>query len=250
VFYVLSKTLDLFLSPLTWALVLAGFGVWGVRTNRRRVAIVLPIAAIATLLVFSAQPVSNALVRSLEADASTTMKPDVTYDVVVVLGGIATVNAREVMDLPEFNDAVDRLVAAHELLRRDRARTILVTSEAAESHALARVLEQWGIAKERILVEDQSRNTRENAVRTAAILNERGLSRVLLVTSAAHMPRAAGCFRAAGVTFDTLSVDRRAIDASFASFSPLPRAEALAVSTNAIREWCGRIVYRVMGYSK
>jgi uncharacterized SAM-binding protein YcdF (DUF218 family) len=82
------------------------------------------------------------------------------------------------------------------------------------------------------------------------MIKERGFARVLLVTSALHMPRASACFRAEGVTFDTLVVDRLAFDPAHTEGGVLPRAGALALSTVALREWSGRIVYRVMGYAK
>jgi uncharacterized SAM-binding protein YcdF (DUF218 family) len=49
-------------------------------------------------------------------------------------------------------------------------------------------------------VEDQSRNTRENAADAARILKAAGIQTVWLVTSAVHMPRAMSEFSAAGLT--------------------------------------------------
>jgi uncharacterized SAM-binding protein YcdF (DUF218 family) len=95
-----------------------------------------------------------------------------------------------------------------------------------------------------------SRNTHENAVRSAKTLRDRGWSHVLLVTSALHMPRAAGCFRAEGVAFDTLVVDHLARAPAFRRTSLDPRADALALSTAVLREGFGRVVYRVMGYAR
>ena len=70
------------------------------------------------------------------------------------------------------------------------------------------------------------------------------------MTSAFHMDRAAGCFRAEGMTFDTLPVDYRTYDPARFSGSWLPRADRLADSTAALREYVGRIVYRAEGYAK
>jgi uncharacterized SAM-binding protein YcdF (DUF218 family) len=72
---------------------------------------------------------------------------------------------------------------------------------------------------------------------------------LLLVTSAAHMARAAGCFRAVGLTPDTLPVDQRALPPAWDAWSPLPRAVHLAQSELALRELAGRLVYRLRGYS-
>jgi uncharacterized SAM-binding protein YcdF (DUF218 family) len=72
---------------------------------------------------------------------------------------------------------------------------------------------------------------------------------VLVVTSAFHVPRAAGCFRAAGVEADFLPVDYRIRDPGEDQHW-LPRAEYLTQTSRALRELLGRLVYRVLGYTK
>ena len=66
-----------------------------------------------------------------------------------------------------------------------------------------------GIPAERIELEDRSRNTVENAVFTRALVNPKPNERWLLVTSAAHMPRAIGTFRQAGFPIEAYPVDWR-----------------------------------------
>lgn len=255
-FFLLSKTLDLLVDPWWWAfgLMLAGVALL-VRGTRRRLGIVLAHAGLGVLLVFSTPAVANRLWRSLEAGAVDTARPDVTYDAVVLLGGVG--NPFGAMpDEPAWNDNVERLTKTYELLSTGRARVAIVSGGSygvdglpTEAAYLARQLEAWGIAKDRVLLEDQARNTRENATFTKALLEAKGLSKVLIVTSAFHLPRAAGCFRAAGVEFDALAVDYRMREPSRDPHW-LPRGEYLADSSRALREWLGRLVYRVMGYSR
>jgi uncharacterized SAM-binding protein YcdF (DUF218 family) len=71
---------------------------------------------------------------------------------------------------------------------------------------------------------------------------------VLLLTSAAHLPRALGCFRREGLVPDTLSVDRRAGEESGIQ-AWLPRAGSLALTTEMLHELAGRLAYWVMGYT-
>jgi uncharacterized SAM-binding protein YcdF (DUF218 family) len=255
-FFVLSKTLDLLVDPWWWAfgLTLAGVALL-VRGTRRRLGVVLAHLGLAVLLVFSTPAVANRLWRSLEAGAVDTSRADVVYDAVVLLGGVGDPYGLT-PDEPSWNDNVERLTKTYELLATGRARVAVVSGGSygvdglpTEAASLARQLEVWGIAKERILLEDRSRNTRENATFTKALLDAKGLSRVLLVTSAFHLPRAAGCFRAVGVTFDALPVDYRMREPSRDPHL-LPRAEYLADSSRALREWLGRAVYRVMGYAR
>lgn len=255
-FFVLSKTLDLLIDPWWWAfgLTLAGVALL-VRGTRRRLGVVLAHAGLAVLFVFSLPAVANRLWRSLEAGAETTLRPDVTYDAVVLLGGVGDPFGATASE-PSWNNNVERLTKTYELLSTGRARVAIVSGGSygidglpTEAELLARQLEAWGIAKDRILLEDRARNTRENATFTKSLLEAKGLTKVLIITSAFHLPRAAGCFRAVDVPFDALAVDYRMRDVSRDSHV-LPRGEYLSDSSRALREWLGRLVYRVLGYAR
>jgi len=157
---------------------------------------------------------------------------------------------------PEFEAPVDRVLRAFELLRAGRARNVLLSAglvdpqpgDVPESDRLAAKLVQWGIAPGQVVVEASSRNTRENAIESSRIAAARGWKTLLVVTSAAHAPRALGCFRAVGLEPDLLPVDFRAGDGRGEGW--LPRAAVLSRSTDALRELAGRVVYRVAGYAR
>ena len=118
-----------------------------------------------------------------------------------------------------------------------------------EADVLARQLELWGIAPERIVREGRSRNTRENALESERLIREKGWRTLLLVTSAAHMPRALGTFEAVGLHPDTLVVDVRAHGFHPHSGWWQPRASNLSAGTDALRELFGRLVYRLRGWA-
>ena len=107
---------------------------------------------------------------------------------------------------------------------------------------LAAKLVSWGVPPAQVVVEASSRNTRENAIECSRIAAAHGWRTLLVVTSAAHAPRALGCFRAVGLEPDLLPVDFRAGDGR--NLGWLPRAVALQRSTAALRELAGRVVYR------
>ena len=252
-FYVLSKILDLSFAPLTWAFVGLGVATWGAWRGRRRLAVGALLATAAWLYLFSIDAVSRALVRHGESAATSTFDRAATYDVAIVLGGFAGAAPRDAIDGAPYSDAVERMLSAFTLLRDGRARQVLVSAGGAvqpvEADVVAEQLVAWGIDRSRVVVETASRNTRDNAVESARIVRERGWSRLLLITSALHMPRAAGCFRAVGLTFDTLSVDFRSGAAPEGTERFLPRALPLSSSTDVLRELAGRVVYRALGYS-
>ncbi len=255
-FVFLSKVLDLLLAPLTWALLLVAAG-WGVR-RWRRLSLGLRLAGLGVLYAFSTEPVANGLQNLVEAGVEGTYRPEVTYDAVIVLGGMVDADATERSGLPEYTLAVERILRGYELVRDGRARQVLLSAgtldprpEAlVEADILARQLRLWGVEPEKVVVERRSRNTRENAVESARLIRERGWERLLLVTSSAHMPRALGTFEAVGLKPDTLPVDVRA-RAWHLRWGMVwqPRASHLSQSTDALRELFGRLVYRLRGWT-
>ncbi len=253
-FLFLSKILDLLLAPLTWGMV---FIVAGLALRRRvRLSLGLAVLGLGVLYVFSIEPVAGGLMRWVESGVKSTYRPEVEYDAVIVLGGGLDPDATEQSGRPEYNGAGDRILRGYELLREGHARNVLISGgsldprpEAViEAEVLAKQLQRWGIEPERIYQEGRSRNTRENAVESEKIIRERGWEKLLLVTSAAHMPRAYGCFVAVGLEPDTLVADIRAPPGKRRP-SLLPRAYHLSASSDALRELAGRVVYRVRGWT-
>lgn len=251
-FFFLSKTLDLAFTPLAWALTLLAASLWLWNRAPRRARALVLLSGL-TLYGFSTGLVANELEAGLEKEPST-YREDASYDALVLLGGM--VHAASKVEGPRFyGDNVERLHAAFELLRQGRAKVVFATGghpdaqrpEAKEARVLAAQLVDWGIEPARIFIDDEARNTHENAVNAAKAARQHGWKKLLLVTSAFHMQRALGCFRAQGLEVDTLSVDRRAVEGMGGL---APRAEHLAQSTHALREWAGRWVYRARGYSK
>ena len=155
-----------------------------------------------------------------------------------------------------LGEAAERLTAPLELWRQGRVKKLPVVGGdtnpvpglPSDARRVEALLVAWGVPADRILVEERSRNTRENAIEAARIVADQQLTTLLLVTSAWHMPRALGCFRAVGLSPDVLPVDHRA--SGVLGYAFVPRADALNASTAALRELTGRVVYGVMGYTR
>ena len=102
--------------------------------------------------------------------------------------------------------------------------------------------------RSRVILENRSRNTHENAAFTAALVHPKPGERWLLVTSAWHMPRAVGCFRQAGFTVEAFPVDYRTKGWSdvlhFHGFA----SDGLLQLDLAVKEWIGLVAYRLAGY--
>ena len=111
---------------------------------------------------------------------------------------------------------------------------------------LLKIFARLGGDPARIYMEPRPRTTSEDALYSAALLKPKPSERWLLVTSALHMPRAVGCFRAAGFQVEPYPVEfRTAPIASIRRFAP--GSAALSHLDTAAKEWIGLVAYRLMG---
>jgi len=112
----------------------------------------------------------------------------------------------------------------------------------------------WGVPSETIVSLSGSYVTGTDAALAKAAMEERGMKRVLLVTSASHMRRALATFRTAGIDavpaatdYEEIDCRKRPEDRSIL-MEYLPDAEALARSTKAVKEYIGFVFYRWRGW--
>lgn len=168
-------------------------------------------------------------------------------DAVIVLGGVAA----------NLGNPADRIMHALRIYRAGKASLIVISGGnlqqvgVPESQLIADLLVELGAPRSALILETGSRNTRENALNTAAIFEKNGWRNGLLVTSGAHMPRALAAFRKVG-----LSVTPTATDISVGPFfllssflDLLPDAWALGRTMIAIKEMIGISVYRYRGWA-
>ena len=94
---------------------------------------------------------------------------------------------------------------------------------------------------------DRSRTTAENATEVAKDWPSLGASSALLVTSAAHMPRALATFRRAGILVTPAPTDVRGVDDPIDLLDLLPDAGSLEATTFAAKEALGYAVYWLRG---
>ena len=224
--------------------------------RRWRIGPALTLAALVVLLVFGSFPVSHALLWSLEKQYPDHTTDDVSpAEAIVVLGGAVHPPSRQHPG-SGLVDSSDRVLHAFRLYRGGRAPLILCSGggeQGAEAPVMSRLLEEWGVPEGSILMEDRSLNTRENALFSYSVLHARGVRRILLVTSAIHMPRAAGAFRKAGFEVVPAAADYHTGWGGEAPFwSPsvwLPSPGGLGWSERALQEWLGLLVYRMRGWA-
>jgi uncharacterized SAM-binding protein YcdF (DUF218 family) len=117
-----------------------------------------------------------------------------------------------------------------------------------EAAYTADLLQEWGIPQSAIIFEGNSRNTRENAVETSRLLKNRQLNRVLLVTSAFHMPRALAAFRGVGINAIPSPSSISAELAQPTLLNWIPSLDGLGTMQSVVHEKIGIFVYRMRGW--
>src|SRR5271169_265162 len=216
-FFAASKILGFFALPSNVLIATGVLGMLLLLTRFRRLASWLVVTSLVLLAIAGLSPLGNILMLPLEQrfppwDASRGIPTGI-----VVLGGAINADVSLARGSVALNDAAERITATAELARRyPDARIIfaggsgaLVGDEEPEAPTAVAELEALGVARERVTAEEQSRNTLENAVFSRLLADPKPGERWLLVTSAYHMPRAMGVFRAAGFPVEAYPVDWR-----------------------------------------
>jgi uncharacterized SAM-binding protein YcdF (DUF218 family) len=254
----LDKLLTQLAYPLGFSMGLAVLAVVLLAVGSHRFALVALSIGILWLGLWSIPVASDRLRMSLEGQfvpQSVGTLP--TAEAVVVLGGGIN-GAPGDWPYPDLGRASDRVWHAARIYHAGKAPRVILSGGSlpwlgerpAEADAMGAYLRDLGVPTEAILREGRSRNTRENALYTAEILKAEGIDKILLVTSALHMPRALGAFRAVGVEANPAPTDFEVMPEPGHPIRWLPDAEALSDSTRALKEYLGLWVYRWRGWAE
>jgi uncharacterized SAM-binding protein YcdF (DUF218 family) len=254
-FFVLAKVLGFFALPSNLLISLGLLGIVLMPTRYARAGRKLAVAALILIAMAGWSPLGNALILPLEErfppwDASRGPPTGI-----ISLGGAIDTVVSPARGEVALNEAAERLTAMAELVRRyPQAHVVfsggsgrLIHGDTTEAELAVRLFESFGIERQRVILESKSRDTDENARFTKALVQPKDGERWLIVTSAHHMPRAVGAFRAAGFPVEAFPVDYRtrgAIDVlrPFASLG-----DGLRRTDTAVREWVGLLMYRLIG---
>ena len=248
------KLLTLPVYPLTLCLLLVPLGLL-LQRRRPRLGMSCCALGLAWLLLWSLPVPTSLLTASLERQFPQQAAADLpVVDAIVVLGG----GIREDGFGVNLNLAADRVWFAATLFHAGRAPWVVLSGGSAveletirpEAMAMASFIEDLGVPASALLLESESRTTRENALDTERLLDSHGLRRILLVTSAQHMPRALATFR-------KLGIDAVAAPTDFESGPPtepfllrwMPDSRALERSSRALKEYVGLWFYRLRGWA-
>lgn len=259
-FIFLSKLIPYFLYPLSLAaILLAGAVLFRKSKWQTR----LLIAGVLLIWIGGNAWVTGALLKSLEWQYLPLDDVPQT-EAIVILGG-GTQPPTFPRPSPEVDDAGDRMIYGARLYREGKAPLVLVTGgrlpwsfvSGGAAQEMTDLLVFMGVPEEAILREDESANTYENAVFTKAILEPMGINRILLVTSAIHMPRSVAIFEKQGfevIPAPTDFIITRPEALPFSQvwpnylFSIFPTADNLNKTALALKEYMGILAYWVRGW--
>jgi uncharacterized SAM-binding protein YcdF (DUF218 family) len=250
-FFYLSKFLWFFVQPLNLAIFLLAAGLIATMFGWRRLATAGNVLALLILALSTMTSVGAMMLIPLEERFPRPPLPE-KVDGIVVLGGGLEGAINFARGGYELNGSGDRIVEAAVLARRFPEAKIVVTGGNIEilgegegdADTAPRLLTALGVTADRLILENKSRNTYENAVFTKEMVMPKPGQTWLLVTSAFHMPRATALFDKAGFPTVPWPVDYHTSGRETMFQNP---GAALEVTTIAVREWIGLVAYWLSG---
>lgn len=254
-FFFLSKIFWLFIQPLNFAIFLLLAALLAAIVGWRRLSVTGVLAAFLILGLSSWTSFGAFILSPLEERFQRPASLPERIDGIVVLGGGLEGAINLARGGYEVNSGGDRFIEAAALARRFPDARILVTGGMGtlvlqgegDADTGPRLLAALGVAPGRLILENKSRNTDENARFSMALVNPKPDETWLLVTSAYHMPRSVGLFHKVGFPIVPWPTDYRTSGREGIGLFRDNEMDALQNTTLAIREWIGLVAYRVSG---
>jgi uncharacterized SAM-binding protein YcdF (DUF218 family) len=252
------------LGKLVWAVVQPGnllllclvAGVFLLLRGRRRGEWLVVLSAIGFLL-FTVAPIGPAMMLVLEQRFPRPPKLPARIDGILVLGGAVDPRLSLAYGEAVFNGSIARVLGGVALARHHpEAKLALVGGEGevfpvgfAEARATSGFVNEEGIPATRVILEERSRSTHENAVFAKELIRPGPGQNWVLVTSAFHMPRAIAAFRAVDWPVIPYPVDFR-VDPRTGLRANFNLLDGLGTTTIAGKEWAGLVGYRLRGWTE
>ena len=241
----LHKILPLIFSPLFFILCII---IFGIIIGSKKTS----FAGVAILVICSMPIVSGKMIAYLESDYELNRPSEIdTANAIVVLSGmVKTIKTKDSLDY-EWSEAVDRFFAGIDLFRLNKAPTLIFTRGKVpwsiglpEGEFLREEAIKLGIPKKDILLTENVENTDQEAKAIKKLFSIDN-PKIILVTSAFHMPRAQLVFEAAGINVIPFPVDFKTGAGKLTFMSFIPSAVSFASTNFFVREIIGRTYYNL-----
>ena len=238
----INKILPIIVSPLGLVIIFLCYGIF-------RKKILPSVIALMLLVMLSLPIVSEKLIEMMEQNYTHVLPNNIeTADAIVVLSGMVRSIKEDNRINYEFSDAVDRIIGGMKLLKLNKAQKIILTKGklpwslgVSEGEYLADFLKSQGINTSKILLTEIVENTDDEAKAISNMLPKN--SKIILVTSAFHMPRAVKVFQNQNLNVIPYAVDFRKNAKKLDIQDFLPHSTAFDYSNLYFREMLGRAYY-------
>ncbi|KJS15166.1 MAG: hypothetical protein VR69_14845 [Peptococcaceae bacterium BRH_c4b] len=229
--------------PSIFIIMLAFFCCWLYKRDKRSSKILSVI--ILCFYIFTIPLFSNYLITSLESAYNPTVNID-NCDVIIMLGGGATLDTPNIDGMGHLSGAsANRLLTTAVLYKKANLPIIIsggqVFSDSGEEAKISKhQLILLGVPEEKIILEDKSRNTIENAKYVRAVLNEHNFKKPILITSAFHMKRSVQYFFKQKIEAQPFPTDYTySLDTSIRLSSFIPSSSSIYIVGLALKEYLG-----------
>jgi uncharacterized SAM-binding protein YcdF (DUF218 family) len=254
--FLLAAVLGAFISPSQVLLLLTVVGTFLLALRRQRWGLRFLYVGVGGFVLLSVLPVDRWMIAPLENRFPQVTSPPAHVDGIIVLGGAVDVQRTIDRGIPALTWAAERMTAFAALARRYPDAKLVFSGGSVELKSpvmtesdVARALfTELGVDQSRMIYEDTSRTTFENAENSYKLVDPKPGEVWILVTSANHMPRSVGVFRRVGwnvlpwpVGFKTPPSQSIAALGYFGTH--------LAIVDLAFHDWVGAGVYYLTGRS-
>ena len=244
----LHKFLPIFLSPIFLVIMVV---IYGLVMEKKRPIIV----AISLFYIFSTPLISDRIFYLME---NSIQKPTLNelpkVEAIVVLSGMISYVKAGTFSGNEWSDP-DRFFNGIDLIRENKADLLIFTeavlpwsrSKIAEGSFLKMRALDLGIDNDKILVTEKVQNTSDEAIAVLKVLKNVDL-KIILVTSAFHMPRALSLFEGQGFKVIPFPVDYKVTERDLTVMDFFPSSSGLSKTSIATREILGRTYYKLLSW--
>jgi uncharacterized SAM-binding protein YcdF (DUF218 family) len=250
-FFILSKLLGYLTVPSNLLALIGLVGIALLFTRFLRAGRRLLVASVILIVAISVLPVSTALILPLEERFPPWDPAQGAPTGIIALGGAINPDRSAARGQISLDEAAERVTVPVELARKYPLARIVFAggnssffSGPSEANFAESFFESLGVARDRITLETQSRNTAENALFTKRLIAPKPGERWLLITSALHMPRAIGAFRQAGFPVEAYPVNYQTD--GWEDLRKLSGGSIRGLDT-AVHEWLGLLAYWITG---
>tara|TARA_Y100001934_G_C12305647_1_gene752269 strand:- start:1076 stop:1708 length:633 start_codon:yes stop_codon:yes gene_type:complete len=198
------------------------------------------------LFLSGGTPLPQQLLKNLESPYyETSLDPDKKYDAIIVLGGYASKDSKGITGI-DAGGAFDRILTGIELAKREKGESLFIGIGNSPNNVIKEWMKSWDLIDIPYENLGNCDNTYDESQAVKKLAGENGWGKVLLVTSAWHMPRAEAVFISSGIKVTPVACDFKSTPINHTYY--IPQSGQLSNMQLFLQEKIGWIYYRLKGW--